>query len=566
MTAPAPPIAVLSAHPLSAAFRQSLSAITGVEPTFVTLAELRRRQPASIRQFLRPFRNGECCVAVEDERGRGHIPLLLTLSLIGGLKSPLLVESGRSPRVVGLRERILAAVSLLIAGLAGQMALVIAVLDLWRLVRTKRQPMGSQVGDTVLYLFPGLWGGPVVGGAVAHSAGVANALARAGKRVNYVTSARVTMIGPGIEVHNMSPLDVLALPSEVNLYRHDRSFVKQALDRLDSVREGFIYARMTLGNYAGVSISRAVGLPLVLEYNGSEAWISRVWGNRLRYERLALAAEEACLRHAHLVVTVSEVLRDQLIDKGVPQARVVCHPNGVDPATFDPGRFSRREISAHRNSLNIPANALLMTYVGTFGRWHGAEVLASAIRTLAESEAEVLRRSDIHFCFVGDGATRQQAEQIVAHPACGARVRFTGLVPRDQVPSHLAAADVLISPHVANIDGSRFFGSPTKLFEYMAMARPVIASDLEQIGHVLKGSPKIRELAGGAAAADDGCAILCEPGNVDDLAKAIRFAAENPDWLRRAGARARRLVLDRYTWRHHVAEILKGLERISGSP
>ena len=50
----------------------------------------------------------------------------------------------------------------------------------------------------------------------------------------------------------------------------------------------------------------------------------------------------------------------------------------------------------------------------------------------------------------------------------------------------MAACDLLASPHVPNSDGTPFFGSPTKLFEYMAMGKGIIASDLDQIGEVLE--------------------------------------------------------------------------------
>ena len=79
----------------------------------------------------------------------------------------------------------------------------------------------------------------------------------------------------------------------------------------------------------------------------------------------------------------------------------------------------------------------------------------------------------------------------------------------------LAACDVLASPHMGNPDGTRFFGSPTKLFEYMAMGRAIVASDLEQIGEVLEHVEdparllrKLRELC-----SDDGLVFMTTPTN-----------------------------------------------------
>src|SRR5207237_125725 len=80
------------------------------------------------------------------------------------------------------------------------------------------------------------------------------------------------------------------------------------------------------------------------------------------------------------------------------------------------------------------------------------------------------------------------------------------LVPQDDGPEHLAAADLLVSPHVTNPDGTPFFGSPTKLFEYMAMGRPIVASDLEQIGQTLEHGRT---------------AWLVPPGDVEALADAM---------------------------------------------
>src|SRR5205823_1475084 len=153
-----------------------------------------------------------------------------------------------------------------------------------------------------------------------------------------------------------------------NLYRFGRSIPEQ----LGTVaRPGFVYQRHSVGSYAGAVLARRAGVPLVLEYNGSEVWVARNWGRPLRHERLALDAETASLRHAHLVVTVSEALHDELVAHGVEPERVIWHPNGVDAERFDPARFSDADRVALRARYGISENQTVVTFVGTFGQWHG---------------------------------------------------------------------------------------------------------------------------------------------------------------------------------------------------
>jgi glycosyltransferase involved in cell wall biosynthesis len=142
-------------------------------------------------------------------------------------------------------------------------------------------------------------------------------------------------------------------------------------------------------------------------------------------------------------------------------------------------------------------------------------------------------------------------------------VTLTGLVSQDEGARYLAAADILLSPHVPNPDGSRFFGSPTKLFEYMASGRAIVASDLEQIGDVLRPGLHVNAFPGKPPAADASeIAVLAEPGSVEELVTAIRWIAGEPEWRDRLAANARTRVLERYTWRHHVDAILERLSEL----
>ena len=138
-----------------------------------------------------------------------------------------------------------------------------------------------------------------------------------------------------------------------------------------------------------------------------------------------------------------------------------------------------------------------------------------------------------------------------------------GLVPQAEAPRYLAAADILVSPHVPNEDGTPFFGSPTKLFEYMATGLPVIASALDQIGDVLTpGLHATAEVPAEPPAGDPHVALLTTPGDATELEAAVRTLVERPRWRDHLGARARERVLERFTWDHHVEAILDAVARV----
>jgi glycosyltransferase involved in cell wall biosynthesis len=131
------------------------------------------------------------------------------------------------------------------------------------------------------------------------------------------------------------------------------------------------------------------------------------------------------------------------------------------------------------------------------------------------------------------------------------------MIPQASAAAYLAASDVFLSPHVPNRDGSTFFGSPTKLFEYMAMERPIVASDLAQIGEVLRG-----EYFGPAQPTNGPMAELFTPGSEEDFLGALRRVIEDPTNARGMATRARANALGSYTWTHHVNAILARADQL----
>jgi glycosyltransferase involved in cell wall biosynthesis len=172
------------------------------------------------------------------------------------------------------------------------------------------------------------------------------------------------------------PRFLISFPFEVNPHRYQTVFVEAAHQEAAASAPDFIYQRYALNDMSGLLLREHVKVPLVLEFNGSEVWAQRHWGERLRFERLADRIERANLRHADLVVVVSQALVEQAVSLGAERERVLFYPNGIDPVAFDPSRFTAEDRRRAREALGVPTDAELLTFVGTFGLWHGTDVLA----------------------------------------------------------------------------------------------------------------------------------------------------------------------------------------------
>lgn len=152
---------------------------------------------------------------------------------------------------------------------------------------------------------------------------------------------------------------------------------------------------------------------------------------------------------------------------------------------------------------------------------------------------------------IGAGSGLPTARDIVGAGGAAEGAHWTGLVAQELGPAHLAACDVLVSPHVPNPDGTAFFGSPTKLFEYMAMGKGIVASNLDQIGEVL---------------AHDRNAWLVPSGDVPALADGVRRLVLDEPLRRRLGEAARYDVVAHHTWRQHTRRTIGHLQTLSGTP
>jgi glycosyltransferase involved in cell wall biosynthesis len=226
------------------------------------------------------------------------------------------------------------------------------------------------------------------------------------------------------------------------------------------------------------------------------------------------------------------VLKEQLVDDGIEADRILVNPNGVD---VDRLAFAR-ELSAPEWRVRLGKPEVpTIGFSGTFGPWHGVRILPAII------EAVNAARSDVRWIVVGDGGLFHEVRTELERRGLSGRVELTGVVPHRRAMELLAACDVCVSPHVPNPDGTRFFGSPTKLFEYMGLAKPIVASDLEQIGDVIEHGRT---------------GLLSPPGDAAAAAQAVLRLLDDEPLRARLGKAALEEARSTYSWDAHAQRIL----------
>jgi len=138
--------------------------------------------------------------------------------------------------------------------------------------------------------------------------------------------------------------------------------------------------------------------------------------------------------------------------------------NGVDLQKFSPDNV--KGVDEFRRQWKLE-DRFVCSYVGTIGMAHGLDVVLEAAEQLRAEE-----RRDVVFLLVGDGARRAELEAAAEERGLADGVIFTGRQTRELMPTVLAASDACL----IHLKATELFGSviPSKIFETMAMARPII--------------------------------------------------------------------------------------------
>jgi glycosyltransferase involved in cell wall biosynthesis/ubiquinone/menaquinone biosynthesis C-methylase UbiE len=397
-----------------------------------------------------------------------------------------------------------------------------------------------------VYLRADFWAPIVSGGSYGHTCYVAKELAAVTESFVCFMANRFPLLDDyGFRQIVMPPPS--AACNEDDIASADPHYLNLLRSSFRELHPAYIYERLCLGNSAGAVLSAEFGVPYIVEYNGSEISMRRSFeGSGYVYEAEYLEKEALAFEQATLISVVSAEVRADLVSRGVDPGKILVNPNGVDLEAYAPAPAAERD--SIRRHLGFEAGDRVIGFTGTFGGWHGIDVLSEAIPRICRAAPRA------KFLLIGDGQFKHLVDRAVTSSGLQSRVVFTGRVPQADGARLLKACDIYVSPHSTHMIDSKFFGSPTKVFEYMALGGGIVASDLEQIGQVLSPALTPEEAAHRGDVYRER-AVLCVPGDVDQFVQGVVALAEQPDLARALGRNARQAAHDYYSWKRHVANL-----------
>jgi glycosyltransferase involved in cell wall biosynthesis len=228
--------------------------------------------------------------------------------------------------------------------------------------------------------------------------------------------------------------------------------------------------------------------------------------------------ERIVFNQVDLNIALTPHLKSYILGYGVPESRIRLLPSGVDAEMFSPGERNPNLLRAW----GISSEDRVVLFMGTIYRFSGLD------RVIRDFPVLLSRVPQAKLLILGVGEDEARLKEIAARAGVGGNVIFAGMQPYAALPDAIRSADVCINPFELN--GVTRNILPTKLFQYMACSRPVLATPLpgslpflpgEQQGIVYSGLDDFNQSLGD---------LLCDRERCAQLGRRGHAAAQAYDW------------------------------------
>ena len=275
---------------------------------------------------------------------------------------------------------------------------------------------------------------------------------------------------------------------------------------------------------AGAKAAKALGIPSIYEIRGF--WHLTQSTKRQGYEgsdhyNLTERLEIETAKASDHVFTITNALKNILIENGVSSDKISVLPNAVDPTKFNLNPKDKKL----EKELEFE-NKVVIGYVGSFVNYEGLDILLEACSILYKKLGDCFR-----LLLVGDGAMMQSLRRSVRFLQLEDIVKFTGRVSHDEVQRYYSLIDIAPLPR----KGLRVceLVSPLKPFEAMGAGKVLITSNVEALAEIVN---------------DGETGFVFEKDNTQDLADKLELTIINKELRDRIGLNAHNWVKDTHSW------------------
>lgn len=284
---------------------------------------------------------------------------------------------------------------------------------------------------------------------------------------------------------------------------------------------------------AGWLAAKLTGVPWVFELR--DLWPDSIAAvGAVRADRLLRWIEKIELkmyRDASMVACLTTSFMENLRARGIDSGKLCFLPNGVDVGYWDQARTA-----GVRESLGFSPEDVVVSYIGTIGMAHGLGTVIECARKLEAPDSRV------RFLIVGDGSDFEKVKDRSRAEGLH-NLALTGLVDHERARDLLAASDIAL----VVLRDTPLFRSvlPSKMFEAMGARRPIVLAVQGEARTVLE---------------EAGAGIAVAPEDAEELARAIRRIAGDPELRSRMGNAGRRFVEERFNrarWADRYLELLR---------
>lgn len=379
--------------------------------------------------------------------------------------------------------------------------------------------------------------GFVIGGHIAHIIGIVEAFQHLGYEVVIASYERVPFWENPVRYLDFKTTE---LPfTRINKVGRQWYLTRQLIEFVEREQPDLLYVRWSTNLFIRRLKRKFANLPIVMECNTPSQMnvgVDRIMRPSFFRNRLARILDANNIGAATLITTVSDETRTFLLERHprLNPDRIIACPNGVDVNRF------REQAVNMRSVYGIPKDAVVIGWSGNFQYWHRVDLLIEAFQEMD--------REHTFLMIIGTGNTEfeQELKSLAGHH-CPERIIFTGPIQFDRMPTYLSSCDILVSPQ-SNSFSRGFHGSPTKLYEYLAMGRAVIGSRIGQIARVIEHGRN---------------GMLFEPDSKADLVDILKTMVEDKSLRSRLGEQARQDAQRSHSWKASAYRMLDRLETVT---